>query len=199
MFTGIIEAKGSIAAITPMGVDSRFVFNTGTLNLDDMQVGDSIAVNGACLTIIEKDSNAFSADLSGETLALTCFADLEVGAYVNLEKAMQLSDRINGHMVSGHVDAIGVIRGMHDEGRSWRCNIEVPEALVRYISRKGSVTVDGVSLTVNQVEQNTFSVNIIPHTYNETIFSDYQPGTRVNIEVDMIARYLEQLLADRKE
>lgn len=198
MFTGIIEAKGSIAAITAMGVDSRYVFNTGTLDLADMKVGDSIAVNGACLTIIEKDSNAFSADLSGETLALTCFADLEVGAYVNLEKAMQLSDRVNGHMVSGHVDAIGVIRDMHDEGRSWRCDIEVPEALVRYISRKGSITVDGVSLTVNQVEQNSFSVNIIPHTYNETIFSDYQPGTRVNIEVDMIARYLEQLLTNRQ-
>ena len=112
---------------------------------------------------------------------------------------MQLSDRINGHMVSGHVDGIGVITDMHDEGRSWRYDIDVPEPLVRYISRKGSVTIDGVSLTVNEVEQTVFSVNIIPHTYNETIFSDYEPGTRVNIEVDMIARYLEQLLADRKE
>lgn len=198
MFTGIIETKGSIAAINPMGVDSRYVFNTGTLDLADMQVGDSIAVNGACLTIIEKEGNSFSADLSGETLSLTCFSDLETGASVNLEKAMQLSDRINGHMVSGHVDGIGTIKSMHDEGRSWRCDIEVPEALFRYISRKGSITVDGVSLTVNEVEQNVFSVNIIPHTYNETIFSDYQPGTRVNIEVDMIARYLEQLLANRQ-
>jgi len=197
MFTGIIEAKGTIAAITPMGVDSRYVFDTGSLDLADMQLGDSIAVNGACLTIIEKDSHRFSADLSGETLALTCFSDLKTGASVNLEKAMQLSDRINGHMVSGHVDGIGTIKTMHDEGRSWRYEIEVPEQLVRYISRKGSVTVDGVSLTVNQVEQNVFSVNIIPHTFNETIFNDYQPGTRVNIEVDMIARYLEQLLADR--
>ena len=198
MFTGIIEATGKIETITPMGVDSRFVFNTGKMNLDDMQIGDSIAINGACLTIIEKAGNTFSADLSTETLNLTCFGDLGEGAHVNLEKAMQLSDRINGHMVSGHVDGVGTIRKMYDEGRSWRCDIEVTETLLRYVSRKGSVTVDGVSLTVNTVEQNLFSVNIIPHTYNETIFSEYEPGTRVNIEVDMIARYLEQLLADRE-
>ncbi len=198
MFTGIIEATGKIETIIPMGVDSRFVFNTGKMNLDDVHVGDSIAINGACLTLIEKVANTFSADLSMETLNLTCFGDLGEGAHVNLEKAMQLSDRINGHMVSGHVDGIGTIRKMHDEGRSWRCDIEVPEALLRYISRKGSVTVDGVSLTVNTVEQDLFSVNVIPHTYNETIFSEYEPGTRVNIEVDMIARYLEQLLADRE-
>ena len=194
MFTGIIEATGSIDSITSMGSDSRFVFNTGKLDLSDMQTGDSIAVNGACLTIIEQTVDSFTADLSAETLALTCFADLEVGSRVNLEKAMQLSDRINGHLVSGHVDGIGSINAMRDEGRSWRVDIEVPAALVKYIARKGSVTVDGVSLTVNQVEGNIFSVNIIPHTWEETIFRDYRNGTRVNIEVDLIARYLEQML-----
>lgn len=194
MFSGIIEATGTISSITSMESDSRFVFDTGKLDLSDMQIGDSIAVNGACLTIIEKTEQSFSADLSGETLALTGFSDLQEGARINLEKAMQLSDRINGHLVSGHVDGLGVIQSMRDEGRSWRVDIEVPADLSKYIARKGSVTVDGVSLTVNQVEGNIFSVNIIPHTWNETIFSQYQTGTRVNIEVDLIARYLEQML-----
>jgi riboflavin synthase len=194
MFTGIIQAVGSITAIAPMGEDSRYTFNTGKLDLSDMGIGDSIAVNGACLTIIEKTADSFSADLSGETLNKTCFSGLDVDSSVNLEKAMQLSDRINGHLVSGHVDGVGKVINMQDDGRSWRYSIEVPVALAKYLSAKGSVTVDGVSLTVNEVEGNQFSVNIIPHTLSETIFKDYQTGSQVNIEVDLIARYLEGLI-----
>ncbi len=194
MFTGIIQATGSIAGITPMGEDSRFEFETGKLDLTDMQIGDSIAVNGACLTIIEKTNHSFCADLSGETLALTCFSDLSEGSGINLEKAMQLSDRINGHLVSGHVDGIGEIIDFADDGRSVRYQVSVPAELMKFIAKKGSITVDGVSLTVNDVADNRFSVNIIPHTLNETIWKNYQQGTRVNLEVDLLARYMEQLL-----
>ncbi len=194
MFTGIIQSIGNISAIEPHGGDSRFVFNTGSMDLSDLTVGDSVAVNGACLTIIEKDEHSFIADLSKETLELTTFSKQEVGSSINLEKAMQLSDRLNGHMVSGHVDGIGKVLDMDDDVRSIRYIIEVPAALIRYISKKGSVTVDGVSLTINAVEENTFSVNIIPHTLSETIFSQYETGSQVNIEVDLIARYLDQLI-----
>ena len=194
MFTGIIQATGNISHIQPMGKDSRFVFNTGKLDLSDMKPGDSIAVNGACLTIIEKGEHSFVADLSRETLKLTTFSGLEIGAPINLEKAMQLSDRINGHMVSGHVDGMGTIIEKTDEGRSIRYRIQVPDELVRFITKKGSIAVDGVSLTVNEIEENIFSVNIIPHTLDETIFSEYETGTRVNIEVDLIGKYVEKLL-----
>lgn len=146
------------------------------------------------MTIIEKDNNSFAADLSNETLELTTFSKLGVDSSVNLEKAMQLSDRLNGHMVSGHVDGIGKVLDMDEDARSVRYSIDVPPALNRYISKKGSVTVDGVSLTINVVEGNTFSVNIIPHTLSETIFSEYEIGNQVNIEVDLIARYLDQLI-----
>ena len=195
MFTGIIQATGSIISIEAKGDDSRFVFNTGKLDLTDMSLGDSIAVNGACLTIIEKENNSFIADLSKETLDLTTFCILQEGARVNLEKAMMLSDRINGHMVSGHVDGIGKVIDKSDEGRSIRYTIEVRNNLLKFISKKGSVTVDGVSLTINEVNNKSFGVNIIPHTLTETIFSDYEINTQVNIEVDLIARYLEQLLS----
>lgn len=194
MFTGIIQAKGVIKAIEERGGDSRFVFDTRTMELSDMSIGDSIAVNGACLTILEKENHSFSADLSKETLALTTFSNLAVGSPINLEKAMQLSDRLNGHMVSGHVDGIGKVIQMQDDARSVRYMIQVPANLSRYLSQKGSVTVDGVSLTINEVEGNNFSVNIIPHTLAETIFSEYKEATEVNIEVDLIARYLEQLI-----
>ncbi len=195
MFTGIIQATGKISQIENMGEDSRFVFNTGKLDLTDMKLGDSIAVNGTCLTIIEKSEYSFTADLSRETLNLTAFSDLDVGSSINLEKAMQLSDRINGHMVSGHVDGIGCVKSKTDEGRSFRYDIQVPSSLIKYIAKKGSVAVDGVSLTVNDVNADMFSVNIIPHTLEETIFSEYEVGTKVNIEVDLIARYLEQIHA----
>ena len=193
MFTGIIQATGEISHIEAMGDDSRFTFKTGKLDLSDMSLGDSISVNGACLTIIEKNKNYFVADLSRETLKLTTFSSLQTGSAINLEKALQLSDRINGHMVSGHVDGIGQVKELNDEGRSIRYEIEVLSSLTKFIAKKGSIAVDGVSLTVNDVNENSFSVNIIPHTLEETIFSEYKAGTKVNIEVDLIARYLEQL------
>ncbi len=194
MFTGIIQTTGKIIAIDQHGGDSRFVFNTGDMDLSDLKVGDSVAVNGACLTIIDNDNNSFAADLSKETLELTTFSKLTIGSRINLEKAMLLSDRLNGHLVSGHVDGIGKVLEMHEDARSVRYTIETPDALSRYISKKGSVTIDGVSLTINAVEGNTFNVNIIPHTLSETIFSEYLVGSRVNIEVDLIARYLDQLI-----
>lgn len=194
MFTGIIQTTGKISAIDQSEGDSRFVFNTGNMDLSDLNVGDSIAVNGVCLTIIEKNDDTFTADLSNETLELTTFSKLKAGSRINLEKAMQLSDRLNGHMVSGHVDDIGKVLDMSEDDRSIRYTIEIPTALSRYLSKKGSVTVDGVSLTINAVEGNVFSVNIIPHTLSETIFSEYAAGSLVNIEVDLIARYLDQLI-----
>lgn len=194
MFTGIIETIGKILSIEKKDKDSRFIFDTGSMTLEDMNVGDSIAVNGTCLSIIEKDEHSFIADLSGETLGLTTFSNLKEDSLVNLEKAMRLSDRINGHLVSGHVDGIGKIIAKQDEGRSIRFEIESPVVLKKYISKKGSVTVDGVSLTVNDVNENVFSVNIIPHTLSETIFSEYKIDTKVNLEVDQIARYLEKLI-----
>ena len=194
MFTGIIQTTGSISAIEQKDGDCRFVFNTGNMDLSDLTVGDSIAVNGACLTIIEKDNAFFVADLSKETLELTTFSTLKIGSRINLEKAMMLSDRINGHMVSGHVDGIGRILKKDEDARSIRFMIEIPFLLRKYLSKKGSVTVDGVSLTINAVDENTFTVNIIPHTLSETIFSEYDTNTRVNIEVDLIARYLDQLI-----
>tara|TARA_R110002096_G_scaffold435246_1_gene659901 strand:- start:6345 stop:6935 length:591 start_codon:yes stop_codon:yes gene_type:complete len=194
MFTGIIQTTGEISAIDAHDSDSRFVFNTGNMDLTDLKVGDSIAVNGACLTIIDKGADSFAADLSNETLKLTTFSKLGIGSRINLEKAMQLSDRLNGHMVSGHVDGIGQVIDLTGDARSVRYTIEIPAALSRYLSKKGSVTVDGVSLTINTVERNTFSVNIIPHTLSKTIFSGYETGSRVNIEVDLIARYLDQLI-----
>lgn len=194
MFTGIIETTGKILSIEKKDKDSRFIFDTGVMTLEDMNIGDSIAINGTCLSIIEKSEHSFIADLSAETLALTTFSNLKEDSPVNLEKAMRLSDRINGHLVSGHVDGMGKIIGRQDEGRSIRFEIEFPGALKKYISKKGSVTVDGVSLTVNDVNENVFSVNIIPHTLYETIFSAYEVNTEVNLEVDQIARYLEKLI-----
>lgn len=194
MFTGIIESTGSILRIEKKGQDSRFIFNTGSVSLDDMKIGDSIAVNGTCLSIIEKSKQSFTSDLSAETLNLTTFSNLKAGSLINLEKAMKLSDRINGHLVSGHVDGLGIIVSKKDEGRSVRFEIEIPVTLTKYVSKKGSITVDGVSLTVNDINENIFSVNIIPHTLSETIFSEYTTGTEVNLEVDQIARYLEKLI-----
>lgn len=197
MFTGIIEATGSVSAIEEKGEDSCFVFNTEKLSLSDMKLGDSISVNGVCLSIVEKDEYSFSADLSKETLSLTTFSILKAGSRINLEKAMMLSDRINGHMVSGHIDGIGKVLNKTDEGRSIKYTIEFPEELNKFISKKGSISIDGVSLTVNDVNNNTFDVNIIPHTLSETIFSEYDIDTRVNIEVDQIARYLDQLISNK--
>ncbi len=195
MFTGIIQATGSISDIELKGDDSRFVFNAENMQLSDMKPGDSISVNGVCLSIIEKKENLFSADLSKETLSLTTFADMKKGSRINLEKAMILSDRINGHMVSGHVDGVGRVMNKVEEARSVKYTIEFPHELNKFISKKGSISIDGVSLTINDVNNNAFDVNIIPHTLSETIFLQYDIETKVNLEVDQIARYLDKLIS----
>jgi riboflavin synthase len=193
MFTGIIAATGSIQKIEDRGEDKRFTINTGKLDLADVNMGDSISVNGTCLTVIELQKNAFSTDLSTETLDVTTFAAAKESDTVNLEKALMLSDRLGGHIVSGHVDGIGVISDFYEDARSLRYEIAIPAELNRYLCKKGSICIDGVSLTVNDVATNAFFVNIIPHTMDETIFSSYKKNSKVNLEVDLIARYLEGL------
>jgi len=198
MFTGIIAATGSIQSIEDRRADRRFTFDTGKLDLSDISVGDSISVNGTCLTVIELQARGFSTDLSTETLGLTTFAAALKGMQVNLEKALSLSDRLGGHIVSGHVDGIGLIRDFYEDARSLRFEIVVPVELNRYMCKKGSVCIDGVSLTVNDVVANSIFINIIPHTMEETIFSTYKKETPVNLEVDLIARYLEGLQRENK-
>lgn len=193
MFTGIIEAIGTVSRITDKGSDKSFRIDTGKLDLSDLSVGDSICVNGVCLTAVDLSEQEFLTDVSNETLSCTTFSWLRIGDQVNLEKALKVSDRLSGHIVSGHVDGVGTIKSLLEDASSVRYEIEVPDDLARYICRKGSVCVDGVSLTVNEVENTVFSVNIIPHTSEETIFSNYHAGTKVNLEVDLIARYLEGL------
>jgi riboflavin synthase len=193
MFTGIIAATGNIQKIEDRGEDKRFTINTGKLDLSDVNMGDSISVNGTCLTVIELQQSAFSTDLSTETLDVTTFAAAKGGDTVNLEKALMLSDRLGGHIVSGHVDGIGVISDFYEDARSLRYEIAIPAELNRYLCKKGSICIDGVSLTVNDVATNAFFVNIIPHTMDETIFSSYKKNSKVNLEVDLIARYLEGL------
>lgn len=194
MFTGIITAIGEIGQIEQKDDDKRFEIKTGKLELGDVAPGDSISVNGVCLTVIELLSDGFRTDVSVETLSCTTFNGLQVGDPVNLEKAMQVGDRLGGHMVSGHVDGTGVITEIQSAARSSQYWIELPEALIKYVCKKGSICIDGVSLTVNEVKKNNVSVNIIPHTSEETIFRDYKRGSLVNIEVDIIARYLEGLM-----
>ena len=194
MFTGIIQAIGNISKIDSNGPDSRIVFKAGRMKLDDVKIGDSISVNGVCLSITEKTKDSFSSDLSSETLSLTTFIEMRANSKVNLEKAMSFSSRINGHLIAGHVDGVGVIKEMKNDGRSILILIEFPEELEKYISKKGSIAVDGVSLTINGTKENTFSINIIPHTLSGSIISEYNIGTKVNIEVDLIARYLEKLV-----
>ena len=194
MFTGIIQAIGNISKIDSNGPDSRIVFKAGKMKLDDVKIGDSISVNGACLSITEKTKDSFSSDLSSETLSLTTFIEMRANSKVNLEKAMNFSSRVNGHLIAGHVDGVGVIKEMKNDGRSILILIEFPEELEKYISKKGSIAVDGVSLTINGTKENTFSINIIPHTLSGSIISEYNIGTKVNIEVDLIARYLEKLV-----
>lgn len=194
MFTGIIQATGRIETIEPKGSDSRLRVATGRLDLSSARLGDSIAVNGVCLTAVEIGAAAFAADVSGETLSCTTLGDLKPGDEVDLEKALTLATPLGGHLVSGHVDGVGEVRERRDDGRSVRFTIRVPDPLARYIAAKGSVCVDGVSLTVNTVDGATFTVNIVPHTLSETVIRHYRPGARVNIEVDVIARYLERLI-----
>lgn len=194
MFTGIIESTGRVNRLERNGSDARLTIDAGKLDLSDTKIGDSIAVNGVCLTAIELDNSQFSADVSAETLSRTSLAGLATGSAVNLELAMRPDTRFGGHIVSGHVDGLGHVTDINAIGESTRLSVSLPDDLACYIAEKGSVTIDGVSLTVNRVSGNTFDVNIVPHTQQETIISNYNKGSRVNIEVDIIARYLERLL-----
>ncbi len=198
MFTGIIESIGTVRDMQPKGGDLRLTIATGKLDMSDVALGDSIAVNGVCLTAIEFDGSSFSADVSRETLSLTSLGNLNRGSKVNLEKALTLQTRLGGHLVSGHVDGLGEVISRHDDARSVRFSIRAPDNLAKYIAAKGSVTVDGTSLTVNKVDGSTFELNIVPHTLQETIIADYRSGSKVNLEVDVIARYLERLLLGEK-
>jgi riboflavin synthase len=198
MFTGIIQATGTIARAEPHGGDLRLTIQTGKLDLADVQLGDSIAVNGVCLTAVALPGDGFVADVSRESISLTTIGDFKTGTRVNLEKALTLATRLGGHLVSGHVDGIGTVIERHHDARSVRFTLEAPAELARYIAHKGSITVDGISLTVNAVDGARFELNIVPHTLAETIMAGYQPGTRVNLEVDLVARYLERLLLGDK-
>jgi riboflavin synthase len=198
MFTGIIQAVGKVAAMRHQGGDMRLSIDTGKLDMSDVALGDSIAVNGVCLTAVELSGSRFGADVSTETLSLTSLGQLGHGSPVNLEKALTLSTRLGGHLVSGHVDGLGEVISRHDDARSVRFTIQAPAALAKYISAKGSVCVDGTSLTVNKVNGAQFELNIVPHTLQETIMGRYQSGSKVNLEVDVIARYLERLLLGDK-
>ncbi|HVA55683.1 MAG TPA: riboflavin synthase [Gammaproteobacteria bacterium] len=195
MFTGIVQIVGKVQAIEPRSGDLRMRIRAVGLDMKAMKVGDSIAVNGCCLTVIETLPEGFSVDASRETLGLTTLGAFQAGTPVNLETAMTLSTPVGGHMVSGHVDGVGIVQSRREDARSVRFDIEAPLGLAHYIARKGSVCVDGVSLTVNAVETRTFQVNSIPHTLEHTNMRDYRTGTRVNLEVDLIARYLERLLS----
>ena len=195
MFTGIIEAVGKIKRIEPVGGDMRLHVGVGDLDMGDVQLGDSIAVNGVCLTAIEFDDKHFAADVSNETISLTSLKDLAIGSEVNLEKALLPTTRLGGHLVSGHVDGLGEVISIKDDSRSIRLIIRAPEELKYYIAMKGSITIDGTSLTVNKIDDADFEINIVPHTQEQTIIKNYKPGTKVNLEVDLIARYLERLLS----
>jgi riboflavin synthase len=194
MFTGIIQAIGTVAKLDKSGGDARIYLRTGTLDLADVELGDSIAVNGVCLTAVALPGDGFYADVSAETLSCTTLGDLSSGSAVNLEKALTLQTRLGGHLVSGHVDGIGILRECRADGHSQRLDIEAPADIRRYIAAKGSICVDGISLTVNSVTDTRFSLNIVPHTLEMTTLKDATPGRRFNLEVDLIARYLERLM-----
>jgi len=198
MFTGIIEAVGHIAAMDPKGGDMRLRVDTAGLDMADVQPGDSIAVSGVCLTAVELGSQYFIADVSAETLAHTTLGKLKVADKVNLEKALTPSNRLGGHLVSGHVDGVGEVLTRDNDARSIRFRIKATESLSRYIAKKGSICVDGISLTVNHVEDDVFDLNIVPHTLAHTTMEAFKPGRKVNLEVDVIARYLERLLQGKE-
>ncbi|MBT9530252.1 MAG: riboflavin synthase [Pseudomonas sp.] len=198
MFTGIIEAIGTIRALSPKGGDVRVYVETGKLDLGDVKLGDSIAVNGVCLTAVELPGNGFWADVSRETLACSAFIDLKIGSKVNLEKALTPTSRLGGHLVSGHVDGVGEVISRADNARAVQFKIRAPRELAKYIALKGSITVDGTSLTVNGVNGAEFELTIVPHTLGETVMADYHAGRQVNLEVDLLARYLERLLLGDK-
>lgn len=199
MFTGIIEGVGRLAATERVGGDVRLTVQVGSLPFEAVQMGESIAVNGVCLTVVAFDTTSFAADASNETLSLTTLGALTVGDAVNLERAMRPTDRLGGHLVSGHVDGLGRVEGIAEDARAQRWRFAAPAHLLRYIARKGSICVDGVSLTVNEVDGAGFEVALIPHTVANTRFADTRVGDAVNLEIDLVARYVERLLAGRAE
>lgn len=198
MFSGIIADIGRIAEAADRDGGLRLLIATSALDMGDVQLGDSIAVNGVCLTVVKKSSAGFTADVSRETLDCTVGMDA-AGAPVNLEKGLRLADRLGGHLVSGHVDGVGEVAGFTDLGESWKLSVRAPQALAKYIAVKGSITINGVSLTINSVSGTEFSVNLIPHTLLKTDLKNLRAGSRVNLEVDMIARYVERMMQARME
>ncbi|MGO9935054.1 MAG: riboflavin synthase [Steroidobacteraceae bacterium] len=194
MFTGIILATGRVASIAQMGGDLELGVDAAGLDIARIAIGDSVSVQGVCLTVTRKENTCFCADVSRETLSKTTLGGLKVGSRVNLEPSLRAGDALGGHMVSGHVDAIGTLRHAGQDGRSWRMQFEVPEDLARFVAPKGSICVDGVSLTVNEVDGRRFDVNIIPHTHAATTLGGLRPGDSVNIEIDVVARYLARLM-----
>ncbi|MDD4913160.1 MAG: riboflavin synthase [Sideroxydans sp.] len=198
MFSGIIADAGLIKSVKDREGGLRLTVATEVLGMDDVQLGDSIAVNGVCLTVVQIDGNDFDVDVSRETL--NCTTGLgEHGKHVNLEKAMRLSDRLGGHLVSGHVDGVGEVIAFNDIGESWRLVVRAPQALSKYIATKGSITINGVSLTVNRVAGHEFEVNLIPHTLEVTTLNELKVGAHVNLEIDLIARYVERMMQAEKE
>ena len=193
MFTGIVQGIGTVNAVRAQDGDVAVDIASGLLSLRGSKVGDSISVSGVCLTITRLGETGFVADVSRETLAHTTLGDLGRGHAVNLEPALRAGDALGGHLVTGHVDGIGRLDSRHEDGRSWRLQFEVPRELARYVAPKGSICIDGVSLTVNEVDGTRFDVNVIPHTLTVTTLGALQPGAKVNIEVDLIARYLQRL------
>ena len=196
MFTGIVPGVGLIRHVEPRGGDVALIVDTGDVSLEGIAIGDSIAVPGTCLTATRFESSAFEADVSRETLSLTTLGDWQPGTSVNLEKAITAGQAMGGHYVTGHVDGVGKVVARQDDARSVRIEFEVPRELARYIARKGSVCIDGVSLTVNGADGVRFDVNLVPHTLEVTILGGYRPGSRVNLEVDIIARYVERLTSN---
>jgi riboflavin synthase len=195
MFTGIIKAKGSISAMHQQGGDVRLSVKSNGLPWGDYEIGESIAVNGVCLTAVALSDDGFDTDVSVETLDVTALGELRAGSEVNLEPAISLGERLGGHLVSGHVDCVGTVTARAADARSIRLTIEIPNEYAHYVAKKGSVCVDGVSLTINEVSGNAFELNIIPHTAEVTIIDGYAVGSTVNVEVDLLARYLERLLS----
>ena len=194
MFSGIIADVGIITRVADRDGGLRLTVETRALGVDDVQLGDSIAVQGVCLTVVKVEGNSFDVDVSRETLNCTVGLATQ-GARVNLEKALRLSDRLNGHLVSGHVDGVGTVEKFADLGESWRLGVRAPQELAKYIAVKGSITLNGVSLTVNEVEGAVFSVNLIPHTLTVTALDELRTGSKVNLEIDLIARYVERMMA----
>lgn len=198
MFTGIIEAVGTIKSLDNLGQDIRLTVEVGKMDMSDVHLGDSIATNGVCLTVVNMGDSYYQADVSAETIKHTGFAHYQGGSLVNLEKAMRPDSRFGGHIVSGHVDGVGVVESITNHTRYVEVWVKAPDELAKYIAHKGSITVDGVSLTVNEVKGASFMLWLIPHTLKETVIGHYKVGTQVNLEVDLIARYLERLMLGDK-